>query len=54
MYKLSLVDVSELMAIRGILLSHETVRDWANRFGSDIVDIQLERYTTVIFCYVVV
>ena len=35
-YKLSLVDVTEIMALRGIYISHETVRQWAQRFGTDI------------------
>ena len=35
-YKLSLVDVTEIMALRGIIISHETVRQWAQRFGVDI------------------
>jgi len=35
-YKLSLVHVTEMMAMRGLLLSHETVRDWAQRFGTEL------------------
>jgi len=35
-YKLSLVDVTEIMALRGVSLSHETVRQWSQRFGTDI------------------
>ncbi len=35
-YKLSLVDITEIMALRNIYLGHETVRRWAQRFGTDI------------------
>ncbi len=35
-FMLSLGDVSELMLSRGIILSHETVRSWCNKFGSTI------------------
>lgn len=35
-YKLSLVDVTELMMLRGFSLSHETVRLWTQQFGADI------------------
>ena len=35
-YKLSFADVSELMAIRGIMVSHETIRQWVLRCGADI------------------
>ena len=34
-YKLSLVDITKIMVLRNIYLSHETVRRWAQRFGSD-------------------
>jgi len=35
-YKLSLVDVTEMMALRGFLISHETVRLWSQLIGTDI------------------
>ena len=35
-YKLSLVDITEIMALRNVYLSHETVRRWAQRFGADL------------------
>ena len=35
-YKLSFVDVIEMMALRGILVSHETIRQWVLRFGTEI------------------
>jgi transposase-like protein len=33
-YKLSLRDVTEIFLLRGIELTHETVRDWEERFAS--------------------
>ncbi len=35
-YKLSLVDITEIMALRNVYLSHETVRRWVQRFGADL------------------
>jgi len=35
-FKSSLVDVTEHMTLRGIKLSHETVRLWSQKFGTDI------------------
>lgn len=35
-YKLSLVDVSEVMVLRGFSISHETVRLWPQLVGTDI------------------
>jgi len=35
-FKSSLVDVTKHMALRGIFLSHETVRLWAQKFGTDV------------------
>jgi len=35
-YKLSLVDVSEIMMLRGLSISHETVRAWVQAFGTEI------------------
>lgn len=35
-FKLSLDDVVELMAIRGVHLSHQTVHNWAQTFGTDL------------------
>ena len=35
-YKLSLDDVTELMATRGIFLSHQTVHNWVQWFGPEI------------------
>ncbi len=47
-YKLSLVDVTELMMIRGFSLSHETVRLWVQRFGKEIsVKIRKNRWQNV-------
>ncbi|TYB80806.1 IS6 family transposase, partial [Oceaniovalibus sp. ACAM 378] len=33
-FALSLRDVEDLLAERGITVSYETIRDWVNRFGS--------------------
>ncbi|CAO3433308.1 transposase [Azospirillum doebereinerae] len=41
-FPLSLWMVEEMLASRGILVSHETVRQWALKFGRDIGD-QLRR-----------
>ena len=47
-YKLSLVDVTELMALRGVSVSHETVRQWGIRFGADIgVKFRIRRWNKV-------
>jgi len=35
-FKSSLIDVTEHMALRGIFLSHETVRFWSQKIGTDI------------------
>ena len=35
-FKNSLVDVTKHMALRGIVLSHETVRLWSQKIGTDI------------------
>ena len=35
-YKLSLVDVSEMMVLRGFFISHETIRLWSQLVGTDI------------------
>jgi putative transposase len=32
-FAMSLRDVEDLMAARGVLISHETIRAWVNRFG---------------------
>ncbi|MCM8735371.1 IS6 family transposase [Azospirillum sp. A1-3] len=37
-FPLSLRMVEEMLAARGITVSHETVRQWALKFGRDIVD----------------
>ncbi len=34
---LSLRDVEDLMAERGVVISHETVRQWCRKFGPDYV-----------------
>jgi putative transposase len=34
-FSLSLRMVEEMLAARGILVSHETVRQWALKFGQD-------------------
>ena len=36
LYKLSLVDVTEMMALRGFSISHETVRLWSQLVGTNI------------------
>lgn len=41
-FKLSLDDLVELMAIRGIHLSHQTVHNWAQAFGTEL-GIQLRQ-----------
>ncbi len=33
-FALSLRDVEDLLAERGVTVSYETIRDWVNRFGS--------------------
>ena len=35
-FKSSLVDVTKHMALRGICLSHETVRLWSQKVGADV------------------
>ena len=37
-FPLSLRMVEEMLAARGIILSHETVRQWALRFGQDLAN----------------
>lgn len=37
-FPLSLRMVEEMLAARGITVSHETVRQWALKFGRDIAD----------------
>ncbi len=32
-FAMSLRDVEDLLAARGVLISHETIRAWVNRFG---------------------
>jgi putative transposase len=32
-FNLSLRDIPDLMAARGIVLSHQTVKDWCDTFG---------------------
>jgi putative transposase len=34
-FALSLRDVSELMLARGVIVSHETIRQWTRKFGQD-------------------
>jgi hypothetical protein len=34
-FALSLRDVSELMLARGVVVSHETIRQWTRKFGQD-------------------
>jgi hypothetical protein len=34
-FALSLWDVSELMLARGVVVSHETIRQWTRKFGQD-------------------
>ena len=34
-FALSLRDVSELMLARGVVVSHETIRQWSRKFGQD-------------------
>jgi putative transposase len=44
-YRLSLRNVEDLLAERGIDISHETVRFWWNRFGSTIAQrIRISRF----------
>ena len=33
-FNLSLRDIPDLMAARGIVLSHQTVKDWCDAFGA--------------------
>lgn len=43
-FALSLRDVEDLLAARGILVSHETIRDWVARFGTQFpASIRRER-----------
>ena len=37
-FPLSLRMVEEMLAARGILVSHETVRQWAHKFGQDVAN----------------
>ena len=37
-FPLSLRMVEEMLAARGILVSHETVRQWARNFGQDFAN----------------
>lgn len=37
-FAMSLRDVEDLMAARGILLTYETIRDWVNKFGHFFAD----------------
>ena len=37
-FPLSLCMVEEMLAARGIVVSHETVRQWALRFGQDFAN----------------
>lgn len=37
-YKLSLVDITEIMALRNVNLSHETVRRWTQNCGTDLAE----------------
>ena len=37
-FPLGLRSVEEMLAARGIILSHETVRQWALKFGQDFAD----------------
>jgi transposase-like protein len=36
-FKLSFRDVAELYGIRGFVFTHETVRDWEERFGPSAI-----------------
>src|SRR3954463_7571794 len=42
-FPLSLRMVEEMLAARGIVVSHETVRQWALKFGQDIAN-QIRRH----------
>jgi putative transposase len=35
-FAMSLRDVEDLLTSRGVVVSHETVREWINRFGPQI------------------
>ena len=37
-FPLSLRMVEEMLAARGIIVSHETVRQWAHKFGQDFAN----------------
>ena len=37
-FPLSLRMVEEMLATRGIIISHETVRQWARKFGQDFAN----------------
>jgi putative transposase len=37
-FPLSLRNVDEILAARGIMVSHETVRQWARKFGQDFAN----------------
>jgi putative transposase len=44
-FKVSLDDVAELMALRGLTLSHQTVHNWAHRFGPELgLKLRKRRY----------
>ena len=48
-FTLSFRDVEDLLAERGIVVSHETVRRWVNHFGpkiaADLRNLRPRRYT---------
>jgi putative transposase len=37
-FPLSLRMIEEMLAMRGIIVSHETVRQWARKFGQDFAN----------------
>ena len=47
-FKVSLQDVVELMRMRGLHLTHQTVHNWAHRFGSELgMKLRARRYKKV-------
>jgi putative transposase len=37
-FPLSLCMIEEMLAVRGIIVSHQTVRQWARKFGQDFAN----------------
>ena len=47
-FSLSLRDVEMILAERGVLVSHETIRRWCRKFGQGVVTLTGEGQTTAV------